>query len=130
MNRTFVLDGDLQRTRFSQWLAAQPLPLQVDVGAVRRRRTNSQNARLWALHQMAARASGYTPEELHEECLCQHYGYSEQERVNPITGVAERKRVPLKRSRARDTVEFRAFLDFVENLYAENLGVWLGQEAA
>jgi hypothetical protein len=34
----------------------------------------------------------------------------------------------LKRSSQRDKKEFRAFMDFVENFYASNLGVWLTQD--
>ena len=36
--------------------------------------------------------------------------------------------VPLKRSSTRDKKEFRDFLDSVEDFYASELGVWLGQD--
>jgi hypothetical protein len=36
--------------------------------------------------------------------------------------------VPAKRSSTREKKEFREFLDSVENFYASELGVWLGQE--
>jgi hypothetical protein len=38
------------------------------------------------------------------------------------------REVPLKRSSARDKQEFREFLDNVENFYASQLGIWLGQD--
>lgn len=128
--RTFPLREEIDRSRFKQWLDHQKLPIQLDAGEIQERRNVSQNARLWALHGLASEATGYTKDELHDELLCQHYGYIEQERKHPITGEITMKKVPLKRSSARNKQEFRQFLDFVENTYAENLGIWLGQEEA
>jgi hypothetical protein len=34
-------------------------------------------------------------------------------------------RVPLKRSSTRDKKEFAEFMDFVENFYGSEFGVWL-----
>lgn len=54
--------------------------------------------------------------------LSKFYGTKEIE----VGGV--RKEVPAKRSSARNKQEFREFLDNVENFYASELGVWLGQD--
>lgn len=97
-------------------------PYQCDVGPVREQRTLPQNSRLWALHQLASKETGYTPDELHELMLCKFFGTKEVE----LGGV--KRTVPAKRSSAREKQEFREFLDNVENFYASELGVWLGKE--
>ncbi len=122
--RSYQIEDDLQRQRLIQWLGRQELPFQVDVGPIREQRTLPQNARLWALHQLASKETGYAPDELHELMLARYFGTKEIE----VGGV--RRNVPLKRSSTRDKAEFREFLDAVENFYASELGVWLGQEAA
>lgn len=122
--RTFRIEDDLQRQRLQQFISARKLPFQVDVGPIREQRTIPQNSRLWALHQLAASATGYTPDEMHELMLCKFFGTKEIE----VGGL--RRTVPAKRSSARNKDEFREFLDSVENFYASELGVWLGMEAA
>jgi hypothetical protein len=122
--RVFRIEDDLQRARLLQFLNARKLPFQVDVGPIREQRTVSQNSRLWALHQLAAAATGHTPDELHELMLAKFFGTKEIE----VGGF--RRTVPAKRSSAREKQEFREFLDNVENFYASELGVWLGQDAA
>lgn len=122
--RTFRIEDELQRQRLQQFIGAQKPPFQVDVGPIREQRTVSQNSRLWALHQMASQATGYTPDEMHELMLKKFFGTKELE----VRGV--RMEVPAKRSSTREKQEFRAFLDNVENFYASELGVWLGMEAA
>lgn len=104
------------------FLGARELPIQVDVGPVRKQRTLPQNSRLWALHALASKETGYSPEELHELMLCRHFGTREID----ISG--HRMTVPLKRSSTRDKQEFREFLEAVESFYASELGVWLGAE--
>lgn len=121
MSRTFIIETDDQRKRLAQFIVARPVPFMADVGEVRIQRSNAQNSRLWALHALASQATGHTPDELHELMLCKFFGTKEIE----IGGI--RRTVPLKRSSARDKKEFRAFLDGVENFYASELGVWLGQ---
>lgn len=56
--------------------------------------------------------------------LCKFFGTKEIKVGQMI------RMVPLKRSSAREKKEFREFLDNVENFYAAELGVWLGQDAA
>lgn len=94
----------------------------MDFGPVREQRTLSQNSRLWALHQLASEYTGYTPDELHELMLSKFFGTKEIE----VKGA--RVTVPAKRSSTREKQEFREFLDNVENFYASELGVWLGQD--
>jgi hypothetical protein len=122
MSRSFLIETQEQRLRLVSFLNARALPVQVDVGEPREQRSVSQNSRLWALHQLASRETGYAPDELHELMLCKFFGTKEVE----FGGI--KRTVPAKRSSARDKQEFREFLDNVENFYASELGVWLGKD--
>jgi hypothetical protein len=123
--RTVVVSEDKQREFLCGLVRRRPLPFQAVVGPVVRQRTLTQNGRLWLLHTAASQVSGYTPEECHEEMLCAHYGYTEQQRISPWTGEIEMKKTPNKRSSTRNRKEFAEFMDFCENFYGEKLGVWL-----
>lgn len=122
--RTFRIEDDLQQQRLQQFLGTRKPPFQVDFGPIREQRTVSQNSRLWALHQLAANATGHTPDELHDMMLCKFFGTKEIE----VGGL--KFSVPAKRSSTREKQEFRQFLDNVENFYASELGVWLGRDEA
>lgn len=122
MSRTFQIEDDTQRQRLQQFLARVELPFQIEVGAIREQRTLPQNARLWALHQLASKETGHAPDELHEIMLCKFFGSHEIE----LGGI--KRIVPMKRSSTREKAEFREFLDSVENFYASELGVWLGKD--
>lgn len=116
-----VRDAALRR-RVAQLIDGLDLgkPWSVDVKPYRKVRSLEQNARLWLLHTAAANFTGHTPEEMHEEALCQHYGYRE---VRMPTGWI--KRMPLKRSSQRDTAEFSKFMEATEAWYATEFGVIL-----
>jgi hypothetical protein len=120
--RSFLIQTSDQRDRLIQFITGRELPIQVDVGEPREPRTTSQNSRLWALHTLASGITGYSPDEMHNVMLAKFFGTKEVE-VNGF-----RFTVPAKRSSARDKKEFRQFLEDVENYYASELGVWLGQE--
>ena len=124
MNRSFVIEDDLQRQRLKQFIDGRDFPFQADVGPVREQRSTSQNSRLWALHALASKATGHSPEEMHEFALCRYFGHKEVQ----LGGVI--RCVPNKRSSAREKREFMEFMESTENWYAEEFGVWLGQEAA
>jgi hypothetical protein len=120
--RIFQIETVEQQERLLQFLSKRTPPFQVEIGDIRRQRTLSQNSRLWALHSLAAKETGYSPDELHELMLAKFFGTKEIE----IAG--HYWKVPLKRSSTREKKEFRDFLDNVENFYASELGVWLGQD--
>jgi hypothetical protein len=120
--RSFAIETDQQKQRLVQFIAGRKPPFQCDVGPIREQRTLSQNSRLWALHQLASQETGYTPDEMHELMLKKFFGTKE------IEVYGTRLEVPAKRSSTREKKEFREFLDSVENFYASELGVWLGQE--
>ena len=121
--RRFVIETPEQCARLVQFIAKRELPFQVEVGPVREQRSVSANSRLWALHQMASRVCGHSPDELHEIMLLKFFGSREIE----VGGI--KREVPLKRSSTREKAEFREFMDNVENFYASELGVWLDQAA-
>jgi hypothetical protein len=120
--KTFHIEQPEQRDKLIAFLAKRDLPFQIDFGPIREQRSVSQNSRLWALHTLASKETGYTPEELHELMLCKFFGTKELD----VSG--HKIMVPLKRSSTRDKAEFREFLDAVETFYASELGVWLGQD--
>jgi hypothetical protein len=120
--KTFVIEEIWQRDRLIQFIGRHELPFMIEVGSVREQRSVSQNSRLWALHQLASKETGHTPDELHELMLCKFFGTKDVE----FAGI--KRTVPLKRSSARDKQEFREFLDNVETFYASELGVWLGKD--
>lgn len=120
--RTLVIESIAQRERLIQFLSNRQPPYQVEYGPIREQRTLPQNSRLWALHQLASKETGYSPDELHELMLCKFFGTKEVE----FAGV--KRVVPLKRSSTREKAEFRSFLESVETFYASELGVWLGKE--
>ena len=122
MIRAFHIESVPQREHLISFLAKRDPPFQVDYGPIREQRTLPQNSRLWALHQLASKETGHSPDELHEIMLCRYFGSREIE----VGGI--KRLIPIKRSSAREKAEFREFLDSVENFYASELGVWLGQE--
>lgn len=117
--RIFLISEAAQLPRLGVFLAKQELPLNVEVRAHVPRRSNAQNARLWGLHQLAAEHCGVSAADMHEDMLANHFGYAEKKLPSGVI-----KRIPLKRSSQRDKVEFRKYLDYVENFYACELGVF------
>ena len=127
--RIFIIENSDQLDRVTKViLRLKDFPLEVTARDYIKQRSKPQNARLWKLHGLASEQTGYTPAEMHDLCLCQHHGSVDREVTNPFTGAKELKQTPLKRSSQRNTKEFRLFLDFVEDYYAQNLGLWLNPE--
>jgi len=129
---TIVIDSP-ERLAYAQKVLSR-LPLDkngwdCEITSHRERRTVNQNRRLWLLHTKAAEHTGYSPEEMHEHALCRHYGYTEKELIDPLTGEVWRKRIPLKRSSTRNTKEFGEFMESTEAWYISEFGVFLGDEA-
>lgn len=122
--KTFHIEQPEQRDRLIAFLAKRDLPFQVDFGPIREQRSVSQNSRLFALHAMVAKETGNTVEDMHEEALCRHFGFTE---VKMPTGWI--KRVPLKRSSTREKKEFAEFMEATEIWYASEFGCWLGKES-
>jgi hypothetical protein len=123
--RNFHVETEQQRAYLSAFVLRQPLPFQALLGPLRKKRSTTANARLWLLHTMAGNHLGYSPEEMHEFALCRHYGYTEREVKDLLTGEITMKRVPNKRSSTRDSKEFRELTESTEIWYGEEFGCWL-----
>lgn len=85
----------------------------------RARRTNDQNALLWALYEDALRLGGetlggWTREEIHEYMLGEWFGWD----VHEALGM-KRKR-PRRRSSRLTKAEFSDFVDFVVRRFADH----------
>jgi hypothetical protein len=129
--RAFQVETEQQREHLSRFVLRQPVPFQAQLGPLRRKRSNTANARLWLLHTMAGNHLGYSAEEMHEFALCRHFGYTEKERTDVLTGEITVQRIPNKRSSTRDTKEFAEFMEATEIWYGEEFGCWLpAMEAA
>lgn len=124
-----VLDSEQRRQHALKVLSALSInpPKVLQIEDYRRQRTNNQNRRLWALHSLAAEVTGYSAEEMHEFALCRHFGFQEKEVTDPLTGEITSKRIPNKRSSARDTKEFGEFMEATESWYIADFNVWLEQ---
>jgi len=120
--RTWIIETPEQMQRVSLYLPRVPLdrPKHLALDDYREPRSLKQNARLWLLHTAAAEAVGTSPEQMHEDMLCEYFGYTETKLPSGrIT------RQPNKRSSGRDKKEFALFMTFVETFYIDKLGVWL-----
>lgn len=124
---TIILDSPAKLDRFCAWVRKLDLgkPWRVDVDLFRPKRSLVANARLWALHTLAAEHTGYSAEEMHEHALCRHFGYAEHEVKDLFTGEIVTKRIPNQRSSARDTKAFGAFMEATESWYIADFGVFL-----
>ena len=118
--RIFQCMTEQHQAHLSAFVLRQPLPFQAAIGPLREQRSLGQNARLWLLHTAAAEVTGCSPARMHEDMLCEHYGYAEYRLPS-----GDLERIPLKRSSARDKGEFAKFMEFVEAFYGEQLGIWL-----
>lgn len=117
--RAWVIETAQQRERLAAFVARLPLdrPQEVTVREYVPRRTNPQNAKLWALYGEAARYTGHSAEEIHEFALMRFFGTKEIE----VAGMV--RHVPLKRSSQRNRKEFSEFLDSTEAWLATEFGV-------
>ena len=125
IERRFILRSENIRAGMLAFLARLDISktLEVVVREYVEKRTLEQNARLWLLHSRAAEFVGCSAADMHEDMLCEFFGYTE---VRMPSG--DLKRIPLKRSSTRNKKEFRDFMDKVEMFYIEKLGVYLDCE--
>lgn len=119
--QTILLDSEDKRQRALMIIGTLRLdrPLEVLVRPYIEKRSQSQNARLWVLHQKVAEHLGVSPDDMHEEALCRFFGY-EEKKIGPFV-----RRVPIERSRVQDKKRFREFMDATEHWYIEEFGIWL-----
>ena len=105
----------------------QKLPIEdgqiwdVRVKPYEKKRSLEANRRLWALHKLAAEATGHSVDELHELMKAKFLP-----RAFVKVGGFERE-VP-SRSSKLSVKEFRDFMERVEEFYIAELSVFLGSE--
>lgn len=128
--RTFILDDPKRVPNFSAWLAKQPLPLDVLVKPYKKKRSNQANRRLRALHKKAGDVTGCSGEEMHVDCLCDYFGYTEHKMPSGYIRRKPIRTTTTDENGERDVLkgdEFTKFMTWVEQRYIDMLGVWLGQ---
>lgn len=123
--RTLDVTNERHRGFLLRHIEAQELPFRAEVGPIPKKRSGAANDRLWALHRMAGNHLGYSAEEMHEHALCHHYGYTEHEVMDPLTGELVKKRIPKQRSSDKEPKEFAELLEATEVWYGEEFGCWL-----
>jgi hypothetical protein len=119
--QVLILDTEPKRERAARIVSQLPIekPLKLTVEPFRARRSNTANARLWALHQRAADHTGMSAEEMHEIALCRFYGYEEKK----IGGIV--RQIPIERSSVKDSKAFAQFMEATEAWYITEFGVFL-----
>lgn len=119
--QVLILDTEQKRDRAANIVSQLPVakPLKLTVEPFRARRSNTANARLWALHQKAADFTGMSAEDMHEIALCRFYGYEEK----TIGGIV--RQTPIERSSTKNTAEFARFMEATEAWYITEFGVFL-----
>ncbi len=90
----------------------------VTVEKYRKKRTNEQNRRYWKILSALGNHVGLSAEEMHEECLCAHFGYELVE----WRGSPHKK--PLKRSSDLVTTDFSDLMDVAERWAVEEGVMW------
>jgi hypothetical protein len=119
--QVLILDTEPKRERAAKIVSQLPIekPLKLTVEPFRARRSNTANARLWALHQRAADFTGMSADEMHEIALCRFYGYEEKK----IGGIV--RQTPIERSSTKNTADFAKFMEATEVWYIQEFGVFL-----
>lgn len=135
MKREFTITAKTI-AHFLAWFTKLDLskPLRVTVEEEKKERTNPMNRRMWAVHELAADYCGMTREEIHREMCCAYWG---EKLIETPIGTIRR---PMRTTTTNEAGErdvlagepFMRWLDWLEAKYANELGIWLGdnREAA
>lgn len=119
--QAIILNSEEQRERALKVIGLLKLdrPLEVVIRPYVAKRSLSQNARLWLLHQKVAAELGVSPDDMHEEACARFFGY-EEKKIGPFI-----RRVPIERSSTQDKKRFAEFMTATEEWYIQEFGVWL-----
>lgn len=92
----------------------------VEVKELRRRRSDAQNRFLWGCvyPELLKHLPGWDAEDVHEYFLGEHFGWERLE------GLGRPRLKPVKRSSKLSTVEFNAYVEFIQRKAAE-LGIYI-----
>lgn len=118
----YVIDSPDRRVRCAKRIEALPLDGQIweiRISPWEPKRSVEANRRLWALHKLAAEATGHSVDELHEMMKWKFLPHV-------TVKIGEHQQEVPGRSSRLTTKEFREFMDRTEEFYISNLGVVLG----
>jgi hypothetical protein len=131
------LATESERTRWLSFVAAQPLPLDVEAKPWKKSRSNEQNALLWAMYTPIAEAMGFDRDDLHEWFCGKMWGWKDVRVPRTPRNPEGLASVPV-RSTTRDEngkrnvidkTTFTKFVDMVERVAAQ-AGVFIPMESA
>lgn len=114
--------------RWADFTLRNGFPLAVEAKPWKPTRTNEANAYLWGVcYALLSERTGYSPEELHEYCCGQHFGWSERKTPRTPLNPSGLVNVP-RRTTTRDEegsratlnkAEFSAFVETVHRIAAQ-----------
>lgn len=125
-----------ERARWLQFVAEQPLPLQVECKRWHKTRSNKQNAMLWAMYAPIAEFLGYDADDIHEWMCGRFWGWKDVKVPKTPRNPDGLASVPI-RSTTRDengkrnvvdAATFSRFVDMIERV-AVNAGVYVERAA-
>lgn len=127
------LGTESERTRWLAFVAAQPLPIEVECKPWKKPRTLTANAYLWAYVYGPAKAViGFTEEEWHEFACIQYFGGIPYMRLDGTGGERPRRTTTKNERGEKDVLKgdaFNDFLTFVEEMFASR-GVFIERKGA
>lgn len=115
--------GQLTRVVAVMSALSKEKPIEVTIKEAKRKRSESQNAKLWAIYDNILKVggealAGWTKEELHEFFLGNHFGWE----VKKLWGKTKQR--PKRRSSKLNKLEFSDFLESIYRFMAEQ-GVFI-----
>ena len=97
-------------------------PVRVTIEEAKSRRSDQQNKYLWKVcygTMLRALPSGWTGDDLHQYWLGEFYGW------DTLEGLGRKRMKPKRRSSRLSTVEFSAYVAFLQQQAAERLGLFI-----
>ena len=131
------LATETERARWLAFVAAQPLPLDVECKPYRKSRSSEQNALLWAMYAPLAEHMGYDAEDVHEWMCGRMWGWKDVKVPKTPRNPDGLASVPVRTTTRNedgkrnviDKATFTRFVEMVERI-AANAGVFLPMERA
>lgn len=95
--------------------------VRVTISKLTKRRSDPQNKYLWFCYgeMLKALPAGWSDEDLHTYFLGEFYGW------DTLEGLGKKRLKPKRRSSKLSTVEFAAYVTFLQQQAAERLGIYL-----
>lgn len=126
-----------ERDRWLAFVAAQPLPLEVECKPYRKSRSNDQNALLWAMYGPIADAMGFDRDDLHEWFCGKMWGWKDVKVPRSPRNPDGFASVPVRTTTRnedgkRNVIDAKTFSEFVDMVdrTAAKAGVFVPMAAA